>query len=365
VPLRVVIAAGGTGGHIVPGLAIARELVARYDAEVTFAGTERGFESRLVPAAGFRLALLASGPLKSVSPLTRLKSMIAVPRGIWQSLRLLRKTKADVVVGVGGYASGPVMAAARLLRIPKLVFEPNAMPGIANRIAGKWAQAAAINFPEAAKYFKHPEVTGIPVRPEFFDLPPKPAGAPLKLLVFGGSQGARVLNHRVPDIAQKLIDELPGLTILHQAGQIHETSAEHLYRQRDLLGHGVEVRAFLDDMPRRFAEADLVLCRSGASTVAELAAAGKPSVLVPFPAATDDHQLKNAEAFAKSGAAVVIEERYLTSELLLQALLSCLRDPEKLRAMGEAAQSQAHRGAAARIAEMVAGLAKRKHDPPA
>lgn len=356
-PLRVLIAAGGTGGHIVPGLAIARELVAHHNAEVTFVGTARGLESRLVPAAGYPLELLSSGPLKSVSPITRIRSVFAVARGVLQAIRLLRKSKADVVVGVGGYASGPVMMAARLRRVPTLVFEPNAMPGLANRIAGKWARAAAINFPEAAGFFQNAVVTGIPVRREFFELPSKPPGSPLRLLVFGGSQGARVLNHRVPDIAQKLLQELRGLTILHQAGQIHENSAQLLYMQRDLPSESVRVRSFLDDMPQQFADADLVLCRSGASTVAELAAAGKPSVLVPFPAATDDHQLKNAVSFARSGAAVVIEERYLTSDILLRALLEVLRDPEKLHAMGQAAREQAHPGAAEKIADMVARLA--------
>jgi UDP-N-acetylglucosamine--N-acetylmuramyl-(pentapeptide) pyrophosphoryl-undecaprenol N-acetylglucosamine transferase len=338
-------------------LAIARELKARFGAEITFVGTDRGLEQHLVPAAGFRLELLASGPLKSVGPITRLRSMLAATRGTWHGLRLLRKSKAEVVVGVGGYASGPVMLAARWRKVPVLLFEANAAPGLANRVAAKWAQAAAINFPEAASYFRNPVITGIPVRPEFFSLPAKPAGSPPRLLVFGGSQGARVLNHRMPEIARRLMEELPGLTIVHQAGKIHEASAHLLYGQRGLLSENVRVRAFLDDMPQQFAEADLVVCRSGASTVAELAAAGKPAILVPFPAATDDHQLKNALAFARSGAAVVIEERYLTSDLLLTTLLEILKDPEKLRKMSEAAREQASPEAAARIADMVERLA--------
>ncbi len=354
--LTVVIAAGGTGGHIVPGLAVARELESR-GATVLFIGTERGLEKRLVPSAGFALELVASGPLKSVGPLTRIKSLFAVPRGVWQCLGLLRKHRVSAVLGVGGYASGPTMLAARLKGIPTMLLEPNAAPGLANRQAARWVKAAAINFPEAAKYFKNAVVTGIPVRPEFFHLA-APQGAP-SLLIFGGSQGARVLNHRMPEIARQLLDKIPGLTIVHQTGQIHERSTQLLYSQRGLPSEKVKVRAFLDDMPQRFADATLVLSRAGASTVAELAAAGKPSVLVPFPAATDDHQLKNAQSFSRAGAAVLVEERYVSAELLLKTLTELLQNPALMAKMGQAARSQAHPEAAGKIADMVQGIARK------
>jgi UDP-N-acetylglucosamine--N-acetylmuramyl-(pentapeptide) pyrophosphoryl-undecaprenol N-acetylglucosamine transferase len=351
----VAIAAGGTGGHIVPGLAVARELQAR-GAEVIFIGTERGLEKRLVPQAGFSLELVASGPLKSVGLLTRLKSLVAIPTGTWQAMKLLRQCRINAVLGVGGYASGPAMLAARMRKVPTMLLEPNAAPGLANRSAAKWVKAAAINFPEAAKFFPNAQITGIPVRQEFFHLS-QPSGPPM-LLVFGGSQGARVLNHRMPEIARILLDAVPGLTILHQTGQIHERSTQLLYSQRNLTSEQVRIRAFLDDMPTHFGEATLVLCRSGASTVAELAAAGKPALLVPFPAATDDHQLMNAKSFAKAGAAVLMEERYVSAKLLQETLIELLGDPARLAAMSKAARTQAHPDAAARIADMLEGIAR-------
>jgi len=353
--LRIVIAAGGTGGHIVPGLAIARESQSR-GATVLFVGTERGLEKRLVPAAGFPLELVSSGPLKRVGFVQRIKSLLVIPFGVWQCVGLLRRHKINAVIGIGGYASGPTMLAARLRGVPTMLLEPNAAPGLANRSAARWVKAAAINFPEAAKYFKNAEVTGIPVRPEFFHLP-EPTGPPM-LLIFGGSQGARVLNHRMPEIARQLLERIPGLTILHQTGAIHERSTQMLYAQRGIPSEQAKVRAFLDDMPRHFGEASLVLCRSGASTVAELAAAGKPSVLVPFPAATDDHQLMNAKSFSKAGAAVLVEERYVSAELLLSTLTELLQNPERLAKMGSAARSQAHPDAAKRIADLLDSIAR-------
>ncbi len=317
------IAAGGTGGHIVPGLAVARELQAR-GADVLFVGTERGLEKRMVPMAGFSLEMVSSGPLKSVPFLTLIKSLLAIPRGVFECLALIKQHKVKAVLGVGGYASGPMMLAARLRGVPAMVLEPNAAPGLANRRAGKWAKA---NRTRTAK-------------------------GPV-LLIFGGSQGARVLNHRIPEIAQRLVNAVPGLTIVHQAGAIHERSTQMLYTQNGIPSEVVKVRAFLDDMPEFFGEATLVLCRSGASTVAELAAAGKPAVLVPFPAATDDHQLKNALSFAGQGAAVVIEERYVSADMLYKTILELLQNPERLARMSEAARAQAHPDAAARIADML------------
>ncbi|MGA2673636.1 MAG: glycosyltransferase, partial [Terracidiphilus sp.] len=191
--LRVLIAGGGTGGHIIPALAVANELVERHAAEVLFVGTERGLEIRLVPEAGFNLRMIDVGPLKNVSLMTRLRTLLDLPRSIFACKRLIREFKPGVVLGVGGYASGPAMAAAIQLRVPTMAFEPNAMPGLANRLVGKKVQAAAVNFPAAAQWFNHCEVTGIPVRPEFFTLKPGGSVAP-HLLVFGGSQGARLFN---------------------------------------------------------------------------------------------------------------------------------------------------------------------------
>lgn len=356
--MRVLIAGGGTGGHIIPALAVARELVARYQAEILFVGTSRGMESRLVPEAGFQLHLIDVGQLKNVSLVTRLRTMLQLPRSILACKSLIRQFKPNVVFGVGGYASGPAMAAALQSGIPTMAFEPNAMPGLANRLVGKRVQAAAVNFPAAARWFRNAEVSGIPVRPEFFTLS-QPTGGPPHLLVFGGSQGARLFNTNLPLIVRPLMDAVPGLTILHQCGARHGETTEAAYHATGADPARWTVRPFLDDMPVRFAQAHLVMARSGASTVAELAAAGKPSLLVPFAAAADDHQKRNAEAMVQAGAAVMIEERELDSpDKLLRNLIDLLSAPERLAAMSAAARTQAHPGAAERIADRLAGLAK-------
>lgn len=357
--LRVIIAGGGTGGHIIPALAVARELTARFNAEILFVGTPRGMEGRLVPAAGFPLHLIEVGQLKNVSLATRMRTFAALPRSIFACRRLIREFGPGVVFGVGGYASGPAMAAAIQLGVPSMVFEPNAMPGLANRLVGKRVQAAAVNFPSAARWFAHCEVTGIPVRPEFFGLAlPPPESAP-HLLIFGGSQGARIFNVSLPPLMPSLLDAIPGLTVLHQAGARQEQSTQAAYTATGADRARWQVAAFLDDMPARFAEAHLVLARSGASSVAELAAAGKPSLLVPFAAAADQHQKRNAEAMVEAGAAMMLEEPDLqVSGRLLDALIALLRDPRRLSAMGSAARNQAHPDAAARIAERLASLAQ-------
>jgi UDP-N-acetylglucosamine--N-acetylmuramyl-(pentapeptide) pyrophosphoryl-undecaprenol N-acetylglucosamine transferase len=355
--LRVLIAGGGTGGHIIPALAVARELVARYSADVVFVGTARGMEIVLVPEAGFKLRLVDVGPLKNVSVLTRVRTLLSLPRSVSECKRLIREFKPDVVFGVGGYASGPGMAAALQLKVPTMAFEPNAMPGLANRLVGKRVQAAAVNFESAAKWFKNAEVTGIPVRPGFFTLQP-PAANPPNLLVFGGSQGARIFNRTVPQIAAALLEAVPGLTIVHQSGarQVAATLAAYADSKAD--PHRWQVHPFLDDMPAYFAKANLVMARSGASTVAELAAAGKASLLVPFAAAADDHQKRNAEEMVHAGAAVMLSEADLAvEENLLRALTELLGSPERLAAMATAARTVAHPGAAERIADRLAALA--------
>jgi UDP-N-acetylglucosamine--N-acetylmuramyl-(pentapeptide) pyrophosphoryl-undecaprenol N-acetylglucosamine transferase len=357
--LRVLIAGGGTGGHIIPALAVARELVARHGAEILFVGTPRGMESRLVPAAGFGLHLIEVGQLKNVSLMTRLRTMIDLPRSIFACRRLIREFKPDVVFGVGGYASGPAMAAAIWTKVPAMAFEPNAMPGLANRLVGKRVQAAAVNFPAAAKWFRNCEVTGIPVRPEFFGLT-QPSGAAPHLLIFGGSQGARILNTHLPQVIPALFDAIPGLTVLHQSGARNLESTQAAYAATGADPARWQVQAFLDDMPARFAEANLVMARSGASSVAELAAAGKPSLLVPFAAAADEHQKRNAEAMVDAGAAVMLEEPALAIPgRLLETLTSLLGAKERLAVMAAAARTQAHPDAAERIADRLAALAKR------
>jgi UDP-N-acetylglucosamine--N-acetylmuramyl-(pentapeptide) pyrophosphoryl-undecaprenol N-acetylglucosamine transferase len=351
------IAGGGTGGHIIPALAVARQLKQRYAAEVVFVGTARGLETRLVPKAGFELRLIEVGQLNNVSLMTRVRTVFGLPKSLLDCRAMIKEFKPGAVFGVGGYASGPAMAAALWLGVPTMAFEPNAMPGMANRLVGKRVQAAAVNFPDAAKWFRNCEVTGIPVRPEFFAVRDAAPNAEPRLLVFGGSQGARVLNTHVPKVAAELLGAVPGLTILHQSGgkNLEVTQAAYEASGADL--ERVEVLPFIEDMPARFAEASLVMARSGASTVAELAAAGKPSLLVPFAAAADAHQKRNAEAMAAAGAAVMVEEAELAvAGRLLETLIALLKDQARLSAMGRAAQLQAHPDAGERIADRLAEL---------
>jgi len=355
---RILIAGGGTGGHIIPALAVARALVERHHAEILFVGTPRGLESKLVPAAGFDLRLIQVGQLKNVSWIVRLRTAFDLPNAVFVSLGILRQFRPGAVLSVGGYASGPASAAALALRIPLMAFEPNAMPGLANRLIGKRVQAAAVNFPAAASFFRNAEVTGIPVRAEFFSIPAPPDQAPPHLLIFGGSQGARLFNQTLPQIVPALLDAVPGLTILHQCGARHVEPTESAYRASGADPARWQVQPFLDDMPARFAAAHLVMARSGASTVAELAAAGKPSLLVPFAAAADDHQRRNAEELVLAGAAVMLLERELADPAVLgDALIALLRDSAKLARMSAAARTQAHPDAAQRIADRLAQLA--------
>lgn len=356
--MRVLIAGGGTGGHVIPALAIAGELRKLYGAEIRFVGSARGMETRLVPQAGYRLELIEAGQLNRVSWGTKLTTLAVLPRGMLQCFILLRRWRPDAVVGVGGYASGPAMLAAIMMRTPTLAFEPNAVPGMVNRWIGRWASAAAVNFPSALANFRNGVVTGIPVRDEFFQLDPKPAEAPLRLLVMGGSQGARALNMAMPQAAKALLEATPGLTILHQAGAAHASATAQAYADAGAPRERWEVRAFIDDMPRQFALSDLILARSGAGTVAELAAASKPSLLVPFPRAADDHQRRNAEAMVQQGAAAMLLEEEMNPEKLGELLRGLLGDRETLQTMGAQAGLMAQPGAAGRIASMVKEMAK-------
>jgi UDP-N-acetylglucosamine--N-acetylmuramyl-(pentapeptide) pyrophosphoryl-undecaprenol N-acetylglucosamine transferase len=351
--MRAILAGGGTGGHVIPALAIAQELKQSCNAEVLFIGTARGIENRLVPAAGFPLKLVQVGALKNVTLATRFKTLFDLPRAVLSAGKMLNDFHADVVIGVGGYASGPAMLAAVLKRIPTLAFEPNVVPGFANRVVAKLASAAAVHFAETAKYFRHAEVTGVPVRQAFFEISAQPHSNPT-LLVFGGSQGAHAINKVVIDSSAELQSCFPTLHIVHQTGERDYNDAAEAYES---MGAAIEVFKFIDDMPRFFADADLLLCRSGASTVAEITAAGKPAIFVPFPRAADDHQKRNAEALERAGAAVMLEEAKLSRDTLVEAVSSLLNDPSKLQRMGDAARSLSHPNAARDIAALAAKLA--------
>ncbi len=351
--MRVVLAGGGTGGHVIPALAIAQQLKKAYAAELLFIGTPRGMENRLVPGAGFELRLVQVGALKNVSLATRLKTSLDLPRAIWNSRRMLAEFQPDVVIGVGGYASGPAMAAAIMRGIPTIAFEPNVVPGFANRMVARWVSAAAVHFEETCKYFPNCHVTGVPVRPAFFQIPTKPPGTQPTLLVFGGSQGARAINEAMMDSLPGLAARTAALHIIHQTGERDFERVHAAYSQAGISG---EVHKFIDDMPAMFARADLLVCRSGASTVGEITAAGKPAIFVPFPRASDDHQNVNARALERAGAAVVVEESKLESAYLVDTITALIEDSSRLQSMSAAARSLAHPKAVEEVAAIVEEL---------
>jgi UDP-N-acetylglucosamine--N-acetylmuramyl-(pentapeptide) pyrophosphoryl-undecaprenol N-acetylglucosamine transferase len=352
--MRAIIAGGGTGGHVIPALAIAQELRSCFDAEVLFVGTPRGIETRLVPAAGFSLRLIEVGALKNVSLATRFKTALDLPRAIVDSWNILAEFRPDVVIGVGGYASGPAMLAATIAGRSTLAFEPNVVPGLANRLVAPMVSAAAVQFEETCRHFRRCRVAGVPVRRAFFTVPPRPPDARPTLLVFGGSQGAHAINQAVLESLPALSAQIPHLLVIHQTGERDYNDAQAAYLHS---GVSAELYPFIDDMPEAFGRADLLLSRSGASTVAEVTASGKPAIFVPFPHAADDHQLRNAEALVRGGAALLVPESQLRPETLVEAVGGLFKDRTRLQRMAAAAGSMAHPNAAREIAEMAARMA--------
>jgi UDP-N-acetylglucosamine--N-acetylmuramyl-(pentapeptide) pyrophosphoryl-undecaprenol N-acetylglucosamine transferase len=353
--MRAILAGGGTGGHVIPALAIAHALKEQYGAEVLFIGTARGIENRLVPAAGYQLKLVEVGALKNVSLATRLKTSFALPRAIWESRAIISEFRPDVMIGVGGYASGPAMFAGAMTGIPTLAFEPNFVPGFANRVVAPMVSGAAVHFGETGRYFRRYQVTGVPVRHAFFERSDEaqPNHQPT-LLVFGGSQGAHAINQAVIQSLPALRAQIPALHVIHQTGERDYNEAQASYLAA---GGSAEVYPFIDDMPGTFARSDLLICRSGASTVAEITAAGKAAIFVPFPRAADDHQKRNAQALVRQGAALMIEENLLTPERLVADVKALLTDAPRVKKMAAAARALAHPEAAEEIAEMAAKLA--------
>jgi UDP-N-acetylglucosamine--N-acetylmuramyl-(pentapeptide) pyrophosphoryl-undecaprenol N-acetylglucosamine transferase len=352
--MRVIVAGGGTGGHVIPAIAIAKELRSQYSAEVIFVGTARGIEVRLVPAAGFELKLIQVGALKRVDLATRFKTFLDLPRSIGVSARLLREFRPHVVIGVGGYASGPAMLTAALMSIPTIAFEPNVVPGLANRLLAPTIRAAAVHFDRTCRYFRNCLVTGVPVRREFFGVPGRPNDARPTLLVFGGSQGAHAINEVVIQALPLLARAVPDIYIIHQTGEKDYVGAQAAYLSAKV---PAEVSPFIDDMPGAFARADLVVCRSGASTVAEISAAGKPAIFIPLPTATDDHQRQNAATLSTAGAARLLVQSELTANRLTADVCAMLSDRAELARMAEAARAFAHPDAAAKIAALAARVA--------
>ena len=350
----ILIAAGGTGGHLFPGVAVADELVRRDpDTRVVFVGTPRGLESRLVPRAGYELELLPIKPLNAVGPRRLLLGLLALPWAMLRALVLVVRLRPSAVLGVGGYAGGPVALLSALLGVRTVILEPNARPGFTNRVLRPFVQAAACAYEEARVAFGDKGVvTGNPVRGGFARLPRREHRHPLTLLAFGGSQGSRALNRAL----MAALPHLPGddrLRIVHQTGERMRDEVAEAY---GTAGRKDEVAPFLDDMVERMADADLVLSRSGATTCAELTVGGRAAVLVPFAAAADDHQRTNARALEAAGAARMIEEKDLTGESLAREVTALVDEPARIGAMEQAARKLGHPDAAARVADLVLGV---------
>jgi UDP-N-acetylglucosamine--N-acetylmuramyl-(pentapeptide) pyrophosphoryl-undecaprenol N-acetylglucosamine transferase len=356
--MRVLIAAGGTGGHIYPGIAVAKEVMRRDSGStVRFVGTARGLEARLVPQAGFELSLIESAGLKNVGMGARLRGLMVLPKSFFAARRLIREFRPDVVVGAGGYVSGPVLLTAALMRVPTLVMESNALPGFTNRRLARFVNRAAVSFEAALPYFRGKGVvTGNPVRREFFDIPRKARDATrFSLLVFGGSQGARAINEAMVAALPHLSMERERMSITHQTGEadFEKVSAGYLDAG---WGEQSDVRRYIDDMVEEFAHADLIICRAGATTSAELVAAGKAAIMIPFPQAADDHQRKNAEALQAAGAARMILQQELTGERLATEIAALVKAPDELTRMEEAGRKIARGDAAAATLDLMEKL---------
>ncbi len=349
--LSIIIAGGGTGGHIYPGIAIAQEFKRRNaQSEILFVGTARGLETRIVPREGFRLELIEAAALKGVSLLRQIRSLALLPRSFLKVRSLIKSFKPDVVIGVGGYSSGPVVLVASLMGIPTMIAEQNALPGFTNRVLARFVRAAAVSFEQARAFFgEKAEVTGNPVRTEFFGLPQKEVGARVHILITGGSQGASAINEAMIAALPLLAVEGERLSLTHQTGEADYARVCEAYAQSGLKA---EVKPFIERMEEELARADLVVSRAGATTVAELAAAGKPALMIPFPYAADDHQRKNAEAFERAGAGRMLLQAELTGERLAQELLQLISDPQRLSQMAKASRKLAHREAAARVVDL-------------
>jgi len=359
----MLVAGGGTGGHVFPGIALAQEVVGRHpDNDVVFVGTSRGLEASAVPRAGFPLELVDVRGLKGKGIGAVLAGLVRLPLALAQSWRILRRWSPDVVVGVGGYASGPVVLAARLLGIPTAIQEQNAIPGLTNRILGLVVHAVFTAFPEASRHFpaRKVQLLGSPIRRSLLEnymRPEKKADDRLHVLVFGGSQGAHALNMRVVEALPHLADLRERLRVVHQTGARDREAVE---RGTRACGFTPDVRDFITDMSAAYAASDLVVCRAGATTLAELTVCKRPSILVPFPAAADNHQVANARSLVDAGAAVMIEERDLTGELLAAEIRRLLLDPAARDRMARAAGRLGAPQAASEIGAVLVDLVKRR-----
>jgi UDP-N-acetylglucosamine--N-acetylmuramyl-(pentapeptide) pyrophosphoryl-undecaprenol N-acetylglucosamine transferase len=353
---KILIAGGGTGGHLFPALAVADELSRRWPGSaITFVGSKHGLETKLVPRAGYALRVL---PLSGIKGVSWSRRILAAGAAAWGIVRcagwMVGSGRPDLVIGVGGYASGPSVLAAKLLGVKTMIMEQNHFPGATNRWLSPRVDAVCVPSIAARNRLGRGIVTGNPVRAEFSGIGEPPAGPVLSLLVFGGSRGARSINRAMVEALPHLSQATVPPRIVHQTGIEEESSVASAYR--DYPAGGSEVRAFLDDMPARLQAADLVVCRAGATTLAELAAAGRPAILVPYPHAADDHQTLNARAVEEAGAAESIRDEGLDGKTLAARILSLAADPERRIRMARAARGLAVPDATSRIADVVGSL---------
>lgn len=350
-PSSFVMAGGGTGGHVIPALAVAKELRARGHS-VRFLGTRRGMEAKLLPAAGFPVDWIEIGGLNRVGLMQTLKTLAELPLSIFEAAKLIDRAKPVAVFSTGGYVAGPVLLAALWKRLPVVAMEPNAIPGFTHRKLARYISKALVSFEETVRFFPpgRAEVTGRPVREEFFAIAPKPPGEVLTVLITGGSQGSRTLNRAAEESWP--LWEKGSVRLIHQTGERDYEALAAKFRASGMAG---EITPFLDDMPKAFAGADVIVSRSG-GTVSEIAAAGKPSILVPFPGAADQHQLRNAEAFEKAGAARLVPDSEMTGARLVKEVTKLRSEAGLLETMSQAARSLARRGAAERAADALEGF---------
>jgi len=347
----IVMAGGGTGGHVLPLLAVARELKARGH-ECIFIGTRSGFEAKLVPAAGFPLEFIEIGGLNSVGMARGLRTLTQLPISVLKGRQMLGKHQPAAIFSMGGYVAGPVVLAGLWKRLPIVAMEPNAIPGLVNRHVGRFVTRALLNFPEAARFFPPGKsvITGLPVRSEFFAIRPKARETKLTVLITGGSQGSRRLNEAARQSWDYFREAAFPVRFIHQTGVTGHEALAKKFAETGLEG---ELLPFIDDMPAAFAAADLVICRAGAGALAELAAAAKPAILVPLPNAADQHQLRNAEAFTKAGAAQVVLDSQMDGGRLFEEVGKLAAQPAQLKRMGEQARKFAHPDAARQAADIL------------
>lgn len=361
--MRVVIAGGGTGGHLFPGIAIAEEFLRRdKKTEVLFVGTQRGIESKLLGPSGYKLSTIDVEGIKGRGIRALIKGFYQIPQSMWQSRRILKEFRPGIVIGVGGYASGPAVLAAYFMGLPTAIAEQNAAPGITNRILGKFVDKIFVTYAATADSFPASKVlvSGNPVRAAFTSVRSRQQAAKdfQQLLIFGGSQGAQAINKSIVEMLPQLQKIKNNIRILHQTGARDVEPVSEAYAR---YGIRAEVTAFIVDMADAYRQADLIICRAGATSLAEITTAGKAAILIPFPFATNDHQTKNAEAMAEKGAAIMIQEKDLSGDKLFAVVEKLLQDPQKLRLMEENSATLGDVNAAATIVDACLGLTAKKN----